>query len=161
MLFDIPYSSARIPFWFLLFGYFGLITFSNKVRVSSNRSVFPSSHGSVVPCQGIYLVVSLLRVVKLQIFSAPCYSGLCYYYLCVNASRYSILSAQNVKFSALTFQSATQNYKGIHLDCLVSPQDCLRRCRGGHQSELKHLLGTPLALTICLEYVWRTCHFLC
>jgi hypothetical protein len=43
----------------------------------------------------------------------------------------------------------------IHLDCLTAiksnlfgPQDCLKRCRGGHQGELIPLLGIPLAPTM-------------
>jgi hypothetical protein len=67
-------------------GYFGLTTLSNEVRVASNRSILPSGNSSVVPTQGSYLVVSLVWVVILQLLSAPCYSQLCYYYLCENAS---------------------------------------------------------------------------
>jgi hypothetical protein len=60
--------------------------------------------------------------------------------------------------SALTCKSALQSCLRIHLDCLTTfksdlfgPQDCLKRCRGGHQAELIPLLGIPLAPTMRLS----------
>ena len=45
-------------------------------------------------------------------------------------------------------KSVLQSCLRIHLACLTAvksnlfgPQDCLKRCRGGHQGELIHLLG--------------------
>ncbi len=59
---------------------------------------------------------------------------------------------------AFTFKSASQSCLRIHLDCLTAvksnlfgPPDCLKRCRGGHQRELIHLLGIPLAPTMWLS----------
>jgi hypothetical protein len=88
---------------------------------------------------------------KLHLLSAPYYSGVCYHCLCVNASRCSILSVQNVNSYALTFKSVSRSCLRIHLVCQVGPQDCFKRCRGGHQGELIHTLGILLALTICLS----------
>jgi hypothetical protein len=51
----------------------------------------------------------------------------------------------------MTFKSALQICLRIHLDCLVGPQDCLKRCRGGHQGELIHSLGIPVASTIVIS----------
>ncbi len=75
--------------------------------------------------------------------------------LLVSASRYSVELRRMSNLSALTFKSALQSCLGIHLDCLTAiksnifgPQDCLKRCRGGHQGELIHLLVIPLAPTM-------------
>ncbi len=78
--------------------------------------------------------------------------------LLVSTSRYSVKVRRMSNLSALTFKSASQNCLRIHLDCLMAvksnlfgPQDCLKQCRGGHQGELIHLLGIPLALTMWLS----------
>ncbi len=67
-------------------------------------------------------------------------------------------TAQGVKFVCNDFESALQSCLMIHLDCLTAvksnlfgPQDCLKRCRGGHQGELIPLLGSPLAPTMWLS----------
>jgi hypothetical protein len=67
-------------------------------------------------------------------------------------------SAQNVELSALIFKSASWSCLRIHLDCLTAIksnlfglQDCLKGCRGGHQGELIHPLGIPLAPTTWLS----------
>jgi hypothetical protein len=74
--------------------------------------------------------------------------------LLVSTSRYSGKVRRMLNLSALTFKSALRSLR-IHLDCLTvvksnlfGPQDCLKRCRGGHQGELIPLLGIPLAPTM-------------
>ncbi len=78
--------------------------------------------------------------------------------LFVSTSRYSVKVRRMSNLSALTCKSAPQSCLRIHLDCpiaiksnLFGPQDCLRRCRGGHQGELIPLLGIPLAPTMWLS----------
>ncbi len=75
--------------------------------------------------------------------------------LLVRASRYSVEVRRVSNLSTMTFESALQSCLRIYLDCLSAiksnlfgPQDCLKRCRGGHQGELIHLLGIPLAPTM-------------
>ncbi len=75
--------------------------------------------------------------------------------LLVSTSRYSCKVRRMSNSSALTFKSALQSCLRIHLNCLTAvksnlfgPQDCLKRCRGGHQGELIPLLGISLAPTI-------------
>ncbi len=79
--------------------------------------------------------------------------------LLVMTSRYSDKMCRILNLSVLTCKSASQSCSRIHLDCLTAiksnlfdPQDCLKRCRGGHQGKLIPLLGVPLALASdCLE----------
>jgi hypothetical protein len=78
--------------------------------------------------------------------------------LLVSTSRYSVKVRRMSNLSALTCKSASQSCLRIHLDCLTAirsnlfgPQDCLKRCRGGHQGELIPLLGIPLATTMWLS----------
>jgi hypothetical protein len=61
--------------------------------------------------------------------------------LLVSTSRYSGKVHMMRNLSTLTFKSASQSCLRIHLDCPTAaksnrPQDCLKRCRGGHQGEL-------------------------
>ncbi len=69
----------------------------------------------------------------------------------VSTSRYSVKVCRMSNLPALTCKSASQSCLMIHLDCqtavkssLSGPQDFLKRCRGGHQGELIHLLGFHL-----------------
>jgi hypothetical protein len=78
--------------------------------------------------------------------------------LLVSASRYSVKVHRMSILSALTCKSASQNCLRIRLDCLTavesnlfSPQDCLKRCRGGHHGKLIPFLGIPLALPMLLS----------
>ncbi len=78
--------------------------------------------------------------------------------LLVSTSRYSVKVRRMSNLSAFTLKSGLQSCLRIHLGCLTAvksnlfgPQDCLRRCRGGHQGELIPLLGIPLALTMWLS----------
>ncbi len=78
--------------------------------------------------------------------------------LLVSTSRYSVNVRRMSNLSALTFKSASQSCLRIHLNFLTAiisnlfgPQDCLKRCRGGHQGELIPLLGIPLAPTMWLS----------
>jgi hypothetical protein len=78
--------------------------------------------------------------------------------LLVSTSRYSGKVRRMSNLSALTFKSALQSCLRIHLDCLTAvrsnlfgPQDCLKRCRRGHQGELIPLLGIQLAPTMWLS----------
>ncbi len=71
--------------------------------------------------------------------------------LLVSASRYSVKVRRMSNLSGSTCKSALGSCLRIHLDCptavksnLFGPQDCLKRCRGGHQGELIHLLGFDL-----------------
>ncbi len=75
--------------------------------------------------------------------------------LLVSTSRYSVKVRRMSNSSALTCKSVSRSCLRIHLDCLTAvksnlfgPQDCLKRCRGGHQGELIPLLGIPLAPTM-------------
>jgi hypothetical protein len=76
--------------------------------------------------------------------------------LLVSTSRYSGKVRRMLNLSTLTFKSVSRSCLRIHLDCLIAfksnlfgPQDCLWRCRGGHQGELILLLGIPLAPQQC------------
>jgi hypothetical protein len=78
--------------------------------------------------------------------------------LFVSTSRYSVKVRRMLNLSALTCKSASRSCLRIHLDCLTAiksnlfgPQDCFKRCRGGHQGELIPLLGIPLVLTMWLS----------
>ncbi len=78
--------------------------------------------------------------------------------LFVSAYRYSVEVRRMSNLSALTFKSSSQSCLRIHLDCLTAVksnlfglQDCLKRCSGGHQGKLIHLLGIPLAPTMWLS----------
>ncbi len=78
--------------------------------------------------------------------------------LFVSTSRYSVKVHRMLNLSTLTCKSASQSCWRIHLDCLIAiksnlfgPQDCLKRCRGGHQGDLIPLLGISLALTMWLS----------
>ncbi len=78
--------------------------------------------------------------------------------LLVSTSRYSAKVCTMLNLSALTCKSASRSCLRIHLDCLTAvksnlfgPQDCLKRCRGGHQGELISRLGIPLAPTMWLS----------
>ncbi len=44
-------------------------------------SILPRGYGSIAPCQGNVLVISLLWVVELQVLPAPYYSEVLYYLL--------------------------------------------------------------------------------
>jgi hypothetical protein len=109
----------------------------------------------------------VVTVVFYHVLEVSCYhsfwvveSGLCLRlvalgFILVSTSRYSGKMRRMSNFSALTFKSASQSCLRIHLDCLTAvksnlfgPQDCLKRCRGGHQGELIPLLGIPLASTM-------------
>ncbi len=75
--------------------------------------------------------------------------------LLISTSRYSVEVCRMLNLSALTCKSASRSCLRIHPDYLTAvktnlfgPQDCLKRCRGGHQGELTPLLGIPLALTM-------------
>jgi hypothetical protein len=78
--------------------------------------------------------------------------------LLVSTSRYSGKVRRMSNLFTLTFKSASRSCLRIPLDCLTAvksnlfgPQDCLKRCRGGHQGELIPLLGIPLAPTMRLS----------
>ncbi len=86
------------------------------------------------------------------------YALLLWVLLLVSTSRYSVKWCWMLNLSTLTCKSAPQSCLRIHLDCqtavksnLYGPQDCLKRCRGGHQGELIPLLGIPLASTMWLS----------
>ena len=140
MLCDRPYTRSRTPY-----GSFDLVTWSTtlKVRVVSNHSILPIGHNSVLPCNGSVLL-SLLLGGYFAIMSAPIFWGL----LLISTSRHSVEVCSMSNLSALTSKSASQSCLRIHLACLTAiksnllgPQDRLKRCRGGHQGELIHLLG--------------------
>jgi hypothetical protein len=86
-----------------------------------------------------------------MIMSTPCYSGV-YYWLVPPGIQFKVRRMSNL--FALACKSALQSCLRIHLDCLTAvksnlfgPQDCLERCRGGHQGELIPFFGIPLAPT--------------
>ncbi len=144
MLFDRPYTRGRTHY-----GSFDLVTWSTtlKVRVVSNHSVQPSGQDSVLPCHGSVLLSLLFRRLNCNCVCALLLWGL----LLVSTSRYSVKVHRMSNLSALTCKSASQSCLRIHLAFLTAiksnlfgPQDCLKRCRGGHQGELIHLLGFHL-----------------
>ncbi len=69
------------------------------------------------------------------------------------------LSAQDVNFFHINFwvsiAKLLKDPSRLSSDCpksnLFDPQDYLKRCRGGYQSELIHLLGIQLAPTMWLS----------
>ncbi len=141
MLFDKPYTRDRT-----YYGSFDLVTWSTtlQVRVVSNHSVQPSSHNSILLCHGSVLLSLLFGWLNHNYVCALLLWGL----LLVSTSRYSVKVCRMSNLSALTCKSVQQGCLRIHLDCLTAiksnlfgPQDCLKRCRGGHQGELIHLLG--------------------
>ncbi len=70
--------------------------------------------------------------------------------LLVSTSRYSVKVRRMSNLSALTFKSALHCLTAIKSN-LFGPQDCLKRCRDGHQGELIPLLVIPLAPTMWLS----------
>ncbi len=141
MLHDKPYTRSRAHY-----GSSDLVTWSTtlKVRVASNHSVQPSGHDSVLPCNGSVLLTLLFGWLFCDYVCALLLWG----FLLVSSSRHSVEMHSMLNLSALTCKSASRSCLRIHLDCLnavksnlFGPQDCLMRCRGGHQGELIHLLG--------------------
>ncbi len=152
MLLDRPYTRCRAHY-----GSFDLVIQSTtvKVRVVSNHSIQPSGHDSVLPCDRSVLLSLLLGRLHRDYVCALLLWGL----LFVSTSRHLIEVRSMLNLSALTCKSALQSCLRIHLGCLTAiknnlsgPQDCLKRCRGGHPGELIHLLGFhQLQQFECLE----------
>ncbi len=144
MLFDRPYTRGRTHY-----GSFDLVTLVWPHSRWEWRAIIPSSpavtivfyYAMEVSCYHSFWVVwwqLCLRLVTLgsitckylQVFSLKCAGcQICPHWL---------------------GKSALQSCLRIHLDCLTAikrnlfgPQDCLKRCRGGHQSELIPFLGIP------------------
>ena len=147
MLFDGPYTRGRTPY-----GSFDLVTWSTtlKVRVVSNHSVLPIGHDSVLPCNGSVLLSLLLGGYFAYYVCALLVWGL----LLISTPGLQLKCAV-CRICLLTSKSALRSCLRIHLVCLTAvksnlfgPQDCLKRCRGGHQGELIHFLGIPLAPTM-------------
>jgi hypothetical protein len=141
MLLNRPYARGRTHY-----GSFDLVTWSTtlKVSVASNRSVLPSAHDSFLPCHGSVLLSLLFGRLNRNYVCALLLWG----FSLVSTSRYSVKVRRMSNSAALTCKSALQSCLRIHLDCLTavksnlfSRQDCLKRCKGGHQGELVHLLG--------------------
>jgi hypothetical protein len=140
MLFDRPYTRGRTPY-----GSIDLVTWSTtlKVRVVSNHSVLPIGHDSILPCNGSVLLSLLFgRLLRDYI----CALLLCSLLLISTPGLQ--LKCAVCRICPLTSKSALQSCLRIHLVCLTAvknnlfgPQDCLKRCRGGHPCELIHLLG--------------------
>ncbi len=146
MLFDTPYTRDRTHY-----GSFNLVTLVWPHLRWEWRVIIPSSsvvtivfnHAMEVFCYHSFWAVKLQLCLRLHTLGSII--GKC---LQVFMRRMSNLST-------LTFKSALQSCLRIYLDCLTAiksnlfgPQDCLKRCRGGHQGELIHLLRTPLAPTM-------------
>ncbi len=151
MLIDKPYTRGRTHF-----GSFDLVTLVWPNSRWEWQAIIPSSpvvtivfyHAMEVSCYHFVLVVKRDYVYALLLWSL----------LLVSASRYSVEVRRMSNLSAMTFKSVSQSYLRIHLDCLTAvksnlfgPQDYLKRCRGGHQGELIHLLGIPSAPTMWLS----------
>jgi hypothetical protein len=150
MLFDRPYTRDRAHF-----GSFNLVTLVWSHLRWEWQAIIPSSpvvtivfyHAMEVSCYHSFWAVKSWLCLRLDTL------GL----WLVSASRYLVAVRRMSNLSALTFKSASQSCLRIHLDCLTAiksnlfgPQDCLKRCRGGHQGDLIHLLGIPLAPTMWL-----------
>ena len=140
MLFDRPYTRSRTPY-----GSFDLVTWSTtlKVRVVSNHSVLPIGHDSVLPCNGSVLLSLLFGRLLRNYVCALLLWGL----LLISTPGLQLKCAV-CRICPLTSKSALRSCLRIHLVCLTAvksnlfgPQDCLKRCRGGHPCELIHLLG--------------------
>ncbi len=151
MLFDRPYTRGRTHF-----GSFDLVTLVWPHSRWEWQAIIPSSpvvtivfyHATEVSCYHSFWAVNCNYVYALLLW------GL----LLVSASRYSVEVRRMSNLSELTFKSALQSCLRMHLVCLTAIksnlfglQDCLKRCRGGHQDELIHLLGIPLAPTMQLS----------
>jgi hypothetical protein len=129
------------------------LLWSDHTQGASGKQSFCLAQWSqqCLPCHGSILLSLILGWLNCKYVYALLLWGL----LLVSTSRYSIEVHRMSNLSALTFKSASQSCLRIHLDCLTSvksnlfgPQDCLKRCRGGHQGELIHLLGIQLAPTM-------------
>ena len=140
MLFDRPYTRSRTPC-----GSFDLVTWSTtlKVRVVSNHSVLPIGHDSVLPCNGSVLLSLLFGRLLRDYVCALLLWGL----LLISTPGLQLKCAV-CRICPLTSKSALRSCLRIHLVCLTAvksnlfgPQDCLKRCRGGHPGELIHHLG--------------------
>ena len=140
MLFDRPSTRGRTPY-----GSFGLVTWSTtlQVRVVSNHSVLPIGHDSVLSCDGSVLLSLLFGWLHCDYVCALLLWGL----LLLSTPGLQLKCAV-CRICPLPTKSALRSCLRIHLVCLTAvknnlygPQDCLKRCRGGHQSELIHLLG--------------------
>ncbi len=151
MLFDRPYTRYRRHC-----GSFKLVTLVWPHLRWEWWAIIPSSpvvtvvfyHVLEVSCYHSFWAVKLQLCLHLVTLG----SITCKYF------RYSGKVHRMSSMSALTFKSSWQSCLRVHLDCLTAvksnlfgPQDCLKRCRGGHQGELIHLLGIPLAPTMWLS----------
>jgi hypothetical protein len=151
MLFDRPYIRGRTHY-----GSFDLVTLVWPHSRWEWWAIIPSSpvvtivfyHAMEVSCYHSFGWLNCNYVYALLLW------GL----LLVSTSRYLVKVCRMLNSSALTCKSALQSCLRINLDCLTAiksnqfgPQDCLKRCRGGHQGELIQLLGIPLAPTMWLS----------
>ncbi len=148
MLFDRLYTRVRAHF-----SSFDLVTLVWPHLRWEWQAIIPSSpvftivfyHVLEVSCYHSFWAVTLqLCLCLVTLGSITC-----------KYSSYSAKVHRMLNLSALTFKSALQSCLRIHLDCLTAiksnllgPQDRLKRCRGGHQGELIHPLGIPLAPTM-------------
>jgi hypothetical protein len=149
MLFDRPYTRGRTHY-----GSFDLVTLVWPHSRWEWQAITPSSpvvtivfyHAMEVSCYHSFWAVKLQSCLRLVTLGS------------ITISRYSVKLRRMSNLSKLTCKSVSQSCLRIHLDCLTAiksnlfgPQDCLKRCRGGHQGELIPFLGIPLAPTISLS----------
>jgi hypothetical protein len=96
------------------------------------------NHVMEVSCYHSFWAVTLRLCLRLLLWG----------FLLISTSRHSVEVRSMLNLSTLTCKSASQSCLRIHLGCLTAiksnlfgPQYCFKRCRGGHQGELIHLLG--------------------
>jgi hypothetical protein len=152
MLFDRPYTRGRTHH-----GSFDLVLlWSDHTQGESGKQSFRLAQWSwwcsTMPWK--CLVITPIGRLNHNYVYALLLWGL----LLVSTSRYAVKVHRMSNLSALIFKSASQSCLRIHLDCLTAiksnlfgSQDCLKRCRGGHQGEFIPLLEIPLALTMLLS----------
>jgi hypothetical protein len=151
MLFDRPYTRVRTHF-----SSFDLVTLVWLNLRWEWQAIIPSS--PVVTIVFYHVLECLVITTFGRLNCDYVYALLLWGLLLVSTSRYSGKVRRMLNLSILILKSASQSCLRIHLDCITAiksnlfgPQDCLKRCRGGHQGELIPLLGIPLALTMQLS----------
>ncbi len=120
-----------------------LACFYKTLTMGARRSCGQFYHVMEVSCYHSFWVVTSRLCLRLLLW------GL----LLICTSRHSVEVRSMLNLSASTSMSASQSCLRIHLACLTAvksnlfgPQDCLKRCRGGHQGELIYVLPTEQEL---------------
>ncbi len=158
MLFDRPYARGRTHY-----GSFHLVTLVWPHSRWEWQAIIPSSPVVTIVFYHAWKCLVITPFGRLNCDYV--YALLLWGLLLVSTSRYSVEVCRMSNLSTLTCKSALRSCLGIHLDCLTAvksnlfgPQDCLKRCRGGHQGEL---ISSWDSISSNNVIVWRTCCFHC